>query len=154
MIVLNKEDHIIQIPSHDPSVKVTVEKGVPLLQPTDLVMLLPGTNEVQNEKWQFARMHIGKRLGKTILEHLVTMPNAADPLKPSVRPKKIKEFDNEDLSELIRECNHEETLNRWKAVIADEEIRIQIYERIEQIKKGKKSSKKKARDDDDDDGDD
>lgn len=152
MIVLSNEDHIIQIPTSDPTAPVTVERGVSLLAPTELVMLIPGTNDVPNKQWQFARLHIGRRLGRSILEHITESVDGSG--NKVYSPKALKDFDAEDLVDLVDKCNHAPTLEAWKVKEPRDEVRLAIANRLDALAKGKKSGPKKKghqADDEDDD---
>lgn len=151
MIVHSSEDHIIQIPTSNPTAKVTVERGVSLLAPTELVMLLPGTNDIPNERWQFARLHIGRRLGRTVKEHV---KESVIDGQITYSPKPLKDFEPDDLVDLVEKCNHAPTLEKWKTNESRDEIRLAIANRLDDLAKGKKSGKKKRGhevDDEDDD---
>lgn len=153
MIVLSNEDHIIQIPTSDPTAKVSVERGVSLLAPTELVMLIPGTNDIPNSRWQFARLHIGRRLGRSVVEHLKEVVDGEG--VKSYAPKALKDFDADDLVDLVDKCNHAPTLESWKARESRDEVRLAIANRLDALAKGKKTStKKKGHQSDDDEDDD
>lgn len=154
MFILSKEDHIIQVPTNNPNEKVSVEHGVSLLGPQDLLMLLPGSNEVPNDKWQFARQHLGRKLGKSIKEYVVKVESEEEGGKPTVRPRRADEFDAEDFIELVEACVHLPTLDKWRKTEAREDVRLAIMNRMDALEKGKakaKSAAKHPHDDDEDD---
>ena len=69
-------------------------------------------------------------------------------------PKALKDFDAEDLVDLVDKCNHAPTLEAWKVKEPRDEVRLAIANRLDALAKGKKSGPKKKghqADDEDDD---
>jgi hypothetical protein len=123
-----KDDHIKIIPL----IAVSAEaKKVTITRPQ--VQLLPGTNEISDDEYLVIKDHIKKELESKVI---VPLEKAVSPNKraPSGKAKNLKEMPTQEAIALVQGCVNPETLNKWYQEETREEVRLQITEKMKELK--------------------
>jgi len=97
------------------------------------VQLLPGINEISDDEYTVIKDHIKKDLdSKVIVIVEKTVPTSKR--APSGKAKNLKELPVTEAVALVQECVNPETLNKWYQEETREEVRLQITEKMKELK--------------------
>ena len=115
----------------------------------DLV-LLPGINDVPDDTWALARIHIAQDLkDKTILEVKGEVEEVIDPETKNktwkITSKTLKEIPAKEAEAIVKETFNLSTLNKWLTDDPRDSVRTEIRNQIDSVNKhGEDEAKRKA----------
>ena len=111
------------------------------------VQLLPGINEIDDDEYLVIKDHIKKDLDNRIIipiEKTVTPSKRA----PLGKAKNLDEMPSSEAVTFVQKCNNPETLQKWYQKETREEVRLQIVERMRELKIDIPKLENKSTDDD------
>lgn len=127
MIIKFTEDRVLMVP---------VEQGAAQ------VRILPGVNEIPDNRWAKARTLLAAKLSGGSIEEIGAHKkggNGAD--KDSVVGKKFSEFEISDARKIIAGTNIPGLLEEWRASSKSEEVRLEIANRLNFLDKEKEKAR-------------
>ena len=149
MIVEWTENRIKVIPKVQQTTKVTKE-GEEKVETIILgdVVLAPGFNEVADEEWALARVTAKDDITKArIREEWVKAEKSKAGEEPKIAteidgvqmvPAQLKDINRPRVIQVVKETYHVPTLQKWIDSEMRQDVRLELYNRIEEItKKGK-----------------
>lgn len=111
------------------------------------VILLPGVNEMPDTAWKNMEKalehHIKAGNLEVVAEKVIVKKDNKEIEKKKAIP--FDKLDPEKSISLIRECNNTKTLNKWKKTEKREEIRLEIANRLDEIKEAIKPTEKQIK---------
>lgn len=130
------------------------ETGVVL----DKIVLLPGMNEVKEEKWKSARHNVLDQINRKIINEIhaevkVEKKVVEDPetkekksiTTTTISAKQLSKIPAKDAEEIVKKTFNLETLKKWKKKESRESVRMEIMNQIEAVETlGEDKAKKKA----------
>jgi len=121
-------DHIKVIPLiavSEAAKKVTINRNQ--------VQLLPGINEISDDEYLVIKDHIKKELESKVI---VPIEKDVAPSKraPTGKAKNLKEMPAAEAVAMVQACVNPETLTKWYQEETREEVRLQITEKMKELK--------------------
>jgi hypothetical protein len=124
------------------------------------IILLPGVNDVDDDKWNQARSCVDKdiRTNRIIEKHVTLQEKEVEvknketdevkkEKKVVVKGKTLKQLSLDQASKIVENTFNLDTLNKWKEKESRDSIRALIMTQLEKVEKeGESAEKKKSRD--------
>lgn len=112
-------------------VALTPKEGLKLER--TMVRLLPGTNEVTNDEWKAMKGNIVTELESGEIKILAQKVSAGRGKVGGIKAKDLKEMPTNLAVKYVKECNNPDTLKKWYKEITNEEVRLAITKKFQNL---------------------